>query len=42
MMFSFAFYLRYHSGKWRTLRVVEPEPEPTLPVTDAFHETQTL
>lgn len=40
MMFSVAFYLRYHSGKWRTLRVVESEP--TLPVTEAFHETPNL
>lgn len=25
MMFSMAFYLRYRTGKWRSLRVIEPE-----------------
>lgn len=44
MMFSFAFYLRYHGGKWRTLRIVEPEPEPDTfpPAADSFHEPPDL
>lgn len=38
MMFSFTFYLRYRSGKWRSLRVVEPECDVALPESDGFHE----
>jgi len=38
MMFSCVIYLRYRSGKWRSLRVVEPEVETTLPDADGFHE----
>lgn len=40
MSFSFVFYLRYRGGKWRTLRIVEPEPEaePLPPVNNGFHE----
>ncbi len=36
LLFSFLIYLRYHTGKWRTLRVVEREPVPVL--TGGFHE----
>jgi MATE family multidrug resistance protein len=38
MMFSFSFFLRYRSGKWRTLRIVEPEFDTLPPVDDGFHE----
>ena len=38
MMFSFVIYLRYRSGKWRSLRIVEPEAEVALPDADGFHE----
>ena len=36
MAFSGAFYLRYHSGKWRSIQVVEETPEP-VPLTEGFH-----
>ena len=36
MLFSGAFYLRYHSGKWRHIRVIEHLPEP-VPLTEGFH-----
>lgn len=38
MMFSFAFFLRYRSGKWRTLRIIEPEPETIPTIDNGFHE----
>ena len=38
MTFSFLFYLRYRGGKWRSLRIVEPEIEPARPTADGFHE----
>jgi MATE family multidrug resistance protein len=36
MLFSGAFYLRYRSGKWRSMQVVEETPEP-VPITNGFH-----
>ena len=42
MAFSVVFYLRYHSGKWRSLRIVEPVPEAILPDADGLHEPPTL
>lgn len=37
LLFSFFIYLRYHTGKWRTLRVVEKEPVTVL-LPGGFHE----
>jgi MATE family multidrug resistance protein len=42
MMFSGAFYLRYRTGKWRTLRVVEQELKASSPLADGFHEPPNL
>jgi len=42
MTFSMVFYLRYRGGKWRSLRVVEPEPDAALPITSSLHETTNL
>ena len=42
MMFSIVFYLRYRGGKWQTLRVVEPELDTPLPITNGFHEPSNL
>lgn len=44
MSFSFVFYLRYRGGQWRTLRIVEPEPEPEIPppTGNGFHEPPNL
>lgn len=41
MMFSGAFYLRYRSGNWRKIRVVD-EPHEIAPITDGFHEPPDL
>lgn len=38
LVFSGLFYLRYHGGKWRHIRVIEPEPEAVPHPIDGFHE----
>jgi len=42
MLFSGILYLRYRSGKWRSIRVVEDESERAIPVFDGLHETRDL
>ncbi len=40
LCFSGIFYLRYRSGKWRTIRVVhEPESAQSAALADGLHET---
>lgn len=41
MLFSLVFFLRYRSGKWREIRVIEPGAE-RVPLHEAFHETVDL
>ena len=42
MAFSAIFYTRYRSGRWRLIRVVQPDEEPPPPATDGLHETADL
>lgn len=42
MLFSFVFYLRYRSGKWRKIEVVHDAGTNLVPVHDGFHETADL
>jgi MATE family multidrug resistance protein len=42
MLFSGILYLRYRSGKWRTIQVVESTVEPVLADFDGLHETRDL
>lgn len=42
LLFSGIFYLRYHSGKWRAIQVIEEGPEPLPPPLDGLHETRDL
>jgi len=42
LLSSGIFYLRYRSGKWRSFRIIEEEPEPIPPLTDGLHETKDL
>jgi MATE family multidrug resistance protein len=37
MLFSGILYLRYRSGKWRTIQVVEDVIEPAVPAFDGLH-----
>lgn len=42
MLFSGVLYLRYRSGKWRTIEVVESTYEVIAPMSDVMHETREL
>lgn len=42
MLFSFVFYLRYRSGKWREIKVIQDSRTDLLPIHEAFHETADL
>jgi MATE family multidrug resistance protein len=42
MLFSGILYLRYRSGKWRTIQVVEDVIKPAVPAFDGLHETRDL
>jgi MATE family multidrug resistance protein len=39
LVFSGIFYLRYRSGKWRLIRVVQRDDEPAIMPSDGLHET---
>lgn len=41
-VFSGIFYLRYRSGRWRLIQVVEEIYEPSPPHVDGLHETKDL
>lgn len=36
------FYLRYRSGRWRLIRIIQPSGPPALLPTDGLHETTDL
>jgi hypothetical protein len=40
MLFSFVVFLRYNSGKWKSIRLVTREPEAALPAEAAFHDLE--
>jgi MATE family multidrug resistance protein len=42
LLFSGIFYLRYHSGKWRSLRLIEEGIEPMPEPVNGLHETKDL
>lgn len=42
LVFTVLFYLRYRSGKWRSIHVVEPAEEGPPQLTDALHEVADL
>ena len=42
LAFSSLFYLRYRTGKWKEIKVIEYEEEVPLIVPDDFHEKTDL
>lgn len=42
MLFSLLFYLRYRSGKWKTIRVISPEEGTVVLPAEGFHEVGEL
>lgn len=42
LLFSFVFYLRYRSGKWREIKVIHDAGTDLLPAHEAFHEPADL
>ncbi|MCE5197999.1 MAG: MATE family efflux transporter [Armatimonadota bacterium] len=38
LLFSFVFYLRYRSGKWREIKVIHDPGTDMMPAHEAFHE----
>lgn len=42
MLFSFVFYLRYRSGKWRQIQVIQEPSAELAPVYEGFHESSDI
>lgn len=42
VLFSYLFYLRYRSGKWRSIKVIQDPGAELVPVREGFHESADL